>query len=100
LSLDKGNATASFVSANAEVRDAIETALPRLREMFANAGIELGQTNVSAESFKQQAGSGEGHRSASQWRSDNAILVADTAGSQADGASAIQRGSGMVDIFA
>ena len=56
LSIDKGNASLSFASANAEVRDAIETALPRLREMFASAGIELGHTNVGTESFSQQAG--------------------------------------------
>ncbi|MFZ4535673.1 flagellar hook-length control protein FliK [Propionivibrio sp.] len=100
LKLDKGNAIVSFVSANSEVRNAIETALPRLREMFASAGIELGQTNVSAESFKQQAGSWEGNRSSSQWRADNAILDASSAGSLPARAFATQQGNGMVDIFA
>jgi flagellar hook-length control protein FliK len=100
LSLDKGNATASFVSANAEVRDAIETAMPRLREMFASAGIALGQTNVSAESFRQQAGNGEGNRPASHWAADNAILVADPLGSARAKGFAVRQGNGMVDIFA
>jgi flagellar hook-length control protein FliK len=100
LSLDKANATASFVSANADVRSAIESAMPRLREMFASAGINLGQTNVSAESFRQQAGNGEGYRPSSQWTADNAILVADAAGSARSGGFAVQRGNGMVDIFA
>lgn len=100
LNLDKGNASASFVSANAEVRDAIETALPRLREMFASAGIELGQTNVSAESFRQQPGNGEGQRSSSQWVADNAILGTDTAGSLSARAFSVKHGNGLVDIFA
>jgi len=100
LNLDKGNASASFVSANAEVRDAIETALPRLREMFASAGIELGQANVSAESFRQHPGSGEGKQSSSQWVADNAILGADSAGSLSARAFSAQHGNGLVDIFA
>lgn len=100
LSLDKGSATASFVSANAEVRDAIETAMPRLREMFASAGINLGQTNVSAESFRQQAGNGEGHRPASQRAADNAILIADSVGSTRARGFDVRQGNGMVDIFA
>jgi flagellar hook-length control protein FliK len=100
LNLDKGNASASFVSANAEVRDAIETALPRLREMFASAGIELGQANVSAESFRQQSGNGDGQRSSSRWVADNAILGADSAGLLSARTFSVKHGNGLVDIFA
>lgn len=100
LNLDKGSASATFVSANAEVRDAIETALPRLREMFASAGIELGQTNVSAESFRQQPGNGEGQRSSSQWVADNAILGAGSAGALSARAFSETHGNGLVDIYA
>lgn len=100
LNVDKGNATASFTSANAEVRDSIESALPRLREMFASAGIELGQTNVSAESFRQQAEHGEANRNTSRWASDNAILVGDSVAVLAGGVSATHQGIGLVDTFA
>lgn len=100
LNIDKGSATASFVSASAEVRDAIETALPRLREMFANAGIALGQTNVSAQSFQQHASNGEANRSSSQWMTDNAILVENSAGSLSTRTFYAQQGNGLVDIFA
>lgn len=100
ITVDKGNATASFASANSDVREAIETALPRLREMFANAGIQLGQTNVGAESFQQQAANGGANYAASRWMSDNAILAADSAGSLSARAFAAQQGNGMVDIFA
>ena len=100
LSIDNGNASVSFASANAEVRDSIETAMPRLREMFASAGIELGQTNVGAESFRQQNSDAQSPASASRSTSDNAILAADTASAvQSRGLSA-QRGNGLVDLFA
>lgn len=99
LNIDKGHATASFVSANADVRDALETALPRLREMFANAGISLGQTNVSAESSQQQTEGNPGNGGKARWSSDNAILVADSAAVMPLG-TFIQRGNGTVDIFA
>ena len=100
ITVDKGNATASFASANAEVREAIETALPRLREMFANAGIQLGQTNVGAESFQRQPASDGAGFSNARWVSDNAILVGDAAGSGSGRTLALQQGNGMVDIFA
>jgi len=100
LSLDKANATASFVSTNADVRNAIEAAMPRLREMFASAGINLGQTNVGAESFRQPAGNGDGAQPSSRWTADNAILVAGSVGAARSGSLALQRGNGMVDIFA
>jgi flagellar hook-length control protein FliK len=100
LTVEKGHAAASFFSANAEVRDAIETALPRLREMFASAGIELGQTNVGAESFKQQPGYGEQNRSTSQGGGDNAILAGNVQDPLPSRAFSGQQGNGMVDIFA
>ena len=69
--------------------------------MFASAGIELGQTNVGAQSFsQQQAWNGEQNQSSSRWLSDNAILAADTTGSLATGALTVRQGNGMVDIFA
>jgi flagellar hook-length control protein FliK len=50
-----GNETgAQFFTANANVRDALEAAFPRLRELLAGAGITLGDTTVSSQSFAQQ----------------------------------------------
>ena len=100
LNVDKGNATAAFVSANAEVRDAIETAMPRLREMFANAGIQLGQTNVSSESFRQQSEGGSSLAARSQGGSDNAILAGGPGESLTSRAFLGRSGNGLVDLFA
>ena len=101
LNVDKGNVSASFTSANAEVREAIETALPRLREMFASAGIELGQTNVSAESFKQQQQpDNENSANRSQAVSGNGILATSGTGSTSAATYGTRQGNGLVDIFA
>lgn len=39
--------TVVFSSANPQVRDALESSIPRLREMFADAGVGLGSVNVN-----------------------------------------------------
>lgn len=56
-------ATVNFTSPNAQVRDAIETAMPRLREMFAETGLSLGDVNVRQESFSQQQNHAEENKS-------------------------------------
>lgn len=103
LKIDNGtsSATATFVSTNAEVRETIEAALPRLREMLAGVGIDLGQANVSAESFRQQAsGQGGGSSDASRSTSDNAILASESPGARMPGQIVTGQGRGLVDIFA
>jgi flagellar hook-length control protein FliK len=96
LNINKDSASAYFVSPNAEVREAIETALPRLREMLAGAGIELGQTNVSAQSSRQENGQ-EARHGTPRWMADEAILDSASLRNQAIIA---QRGNSLVDTFA
>lgn len=100
LNVDKGNATATFVSSNPDVRESIETALPRLREMFAGIGIELGQANVSSESFKQPASDYDGSTNRSQEDGSNGILSVSTNQTASAGAYTTRLGDGLVDIFA
>ena len=54
LSITQDQATAQFVSPHASVREAIQDALPRLKEMLADNGIQLGNVTVGAESFQQR----------------------------------------------
>lgn len=101
LSLNGEQMTAHFVSANQEVRQALEDALPRLREMLAGAGINLGQANVGSQQQQQAqaeqfAAKGENSRQSS----DGAILPADQHGIDTASARPIQRGQGLVDLFA
>lgn len=44
-----GVADATFVTAHAEVRQAIEAAIPKLREMLDQSGIQLGQANINSQ---------------------------------------------------
>jgi flagellar hook-length control protein FliK len=64
LQISGDEAVVQFASAHADVRSAIEAALARLRESMAQAGIQLGDASVSAESFREQdahhSGTGEG----------------------------------------
>jgi len=52
LKMSGDQATATFTSPHAAVRDAIEQALPKLREMMADNGIMLGNAMVSDQSAK------------------------------------------------
>jgi flagellar hook-length control protein FliK len=63
LSVSNNQATVEFMAAQPEVRQALEAALPRLRDMMSESGIQLGQANVSAGGQQQFAGSDGGGRS-------------------------------------
>jgi len=101
LQLDKNSAQAHFVAASPEVRSAIESAVPRLREMLASAGVELGQVSVGGESFRQQADGGE-RQAARQPRigSDKAILGIGSTGGLSGSMTLTRHGSSLVDTFA
>lgn len=100
LNLSGDQATLAFASPHAEVRQAIESALPQLKEMLSSAGINLGQSNVGANLSQQNpehAFSGaNGNRSANE----NAILPANEKAANIAGSAVIHRGRGMVDLFA
>ncbi|MCW8901577.1 MAG: flagellar hook-length control protein FliK [Gammaproteobacteria bacterium] len=52
-------ASVNITSPHSQVREALETAVPKLREMFAENGLSLGDVNVRQESFAQQQNSNE-----------------------------------------
>lgn len=54
IKVNGDQATALFTSPHAVVRDAIEQALPKLREMLADNGIMLGNATVSDQSPREQ----------------------------------------------
>ena len=101
LDIRNEQASAVFVSGSAEVREAIESALPRLREMLAGVGVELGQANVSHESFRQASDQGSQQRPAAAGGSNTGVdrgsVSISAAGSTVAGARA---GNGLVDTFA
>jgi flagellar hook-length control protein FliK len=100
LNLSKDGANAFFVSTNAEVRETIEAALPRLKEMLADVGIQLGQSNVGSESSRQQMENQEARQGSPRLRADNAILGADLPGTLPGQAVTAQGINGLVNTFA
>lgn len=97
LKMNGDQATAMFTSPHAAVRDAIEQAIPKLREMLADNGIMLGQTMVSDHTASN--------------RRDNAPRKAQGRATAAEGineggklqevrVTGISRHNGMVDTFA
>lgn len=100
LTVNNDQATALFVSHHSAVREAIETAMPRLREMLANNGIMLGNASVSAESFaqQQQAFEQQGNKGNGSANAGGEVgAIGRMAGKTPPGA--LTR-IGMVDIFA
>lgn len=60
ISVTGESATINFVVQSQQTRDAMDNATPRLREMLAEKGIELGQSSVRQENDGQQADSEDG----------------------------------------
>lgn len=102
LSLNGDQATATFASPFGEVRQAIESALPQLKEMLSSSGIDLGQANVGANLAQQQRESQQQQAKTRRDGDENAILPAtgDHASSGTIALGATGRGQGKVDLFA
>lgn len=91
-------ATVNFSSPHASVRDALDAALPRLREMLQEAGLSLGNSNVSDQALAQRdSGQSGGHAGASTGGgSGEAVGLDGEAQPMANGRS----GVGLVDLYA
>lgn len=95
LSVNGDHTSAVFVAATPAARDALEQALPKLRDFLADAGINLSQATVGGESSR------EGGRQGGQ--PNRHAGGGDVAVSASDGAAVsavLRRADGMVDTFA
>ncbi|MEO6354149.1 MAG: flagellar hook-length control protein FliK [Burkholderiaceae bacterium] len=98
LNINKESADATFIAAQPEVRQALEAALPKLREMLQEAGIQLGQANVSSNMpDRQSTDSGSGGRMGAQDRVDQSDSEEAPAITLSPGRTIRQ---GLVDAFA
>ena len=91
LTVHNDQATIQFVSQHQEVRTALESALPRLKEMMMDSGISLGNASVDSGS-SQQSGFGQQDRPE---RSGGSLLSA-----TGHIPARISRSIGKVDTFA
>ncbi|AXS79185.1 flagellar hook-length control protein FliK [Dechloromonas sp. HYN0024] len=100
ISLNGDQASATFASPHPEVRQAIQDSLPQLREMFSTAGISLGQANVGSHMPSQNREASYQFANEARSSGENAILSPDSHASSAPAGIPIQRGRGLVDLFA
>ncbi|BCT67849.1 flagellar hook-length control protein FliK [Nitrosospira sp. NRS527] len=98
LSISDDQVSAMFISQQADVRQALEAALPRLKEMMADSGINLSNTTVSADSTRQQAESEQQNHSGARYGKGSGQM---TMPGMDAGANPIRsRGNSLVDTFA
>jgi flagellar hook-length control protein FliK len=91
LSLSGNEAGAQFYSPNPVVRDAIEAALPRLRELMAQAGLALGDAQVHDEAFAQREAEGGARGEVDSGEAKAPLVSA--------GGVAARAGLGLVDLY-
>ena len=99
ITVTNDQATAVFVSAHASVRESIEAALPKLREMMGESGLTLGNVNVSSQSFQQQQQTAHGEEKSSSKQGNLIPELALDSGLPGLSARTVVR-HGLVDIFA
>lgn len=103
LTITDKQATIQFSSPHGAVRDAVENALPKLREVFADNGIMLGNTTVSDQTPRERNAAGflnqDAPPGAPRETADDATLSVSMAPIDTPVSSG-RRHIGMIDTFA
>lgn len=102
LKVTDNQATALFSSPHGAVREAIESALPRLRESLADSGITLGQATVSDQAPQDRGQQERQHTAGGRGLETGGESGADTALASVSGSvtTAVPRHNGLFDTFA
>ena len=99
ITIGEHETTAVFTSPHGAVRDAVESALPRLREVLAESGITLGNASLTADSPRD--GSAFAQSREHMRRGEHPADTDATASARAlIGNDVRVRGNGLVDLFA
>lgn len=96
VQLDQQQATVQFVSASPEVRQALQDALPVLRDLLSQSGIQLGQTNVGSQQFSQS----EQQQQASQRQNRPNRAPEAPPETEENALEPIRQGQGLVNLIA
>ena len=99
LKMNGDQASATFTSPHAAVREAIEQAIPKLREMLADSGIMLGNAMVNDQAAKNGQDSSP-RTPRGRATTDTSAATLETGGIQDVHVAQIKRHNGMVDTFA
>jgi flagellar hook-length control protein FliK len=103
LEISENQLTAQFTSPHSGVRDAVENALPKLRDILADSGIKLGNTTVSDQPSRDRSAEGfmnQGYGSAAQ--RETSYKATESNGISPTTAQGIpmRRHNGLLDTFA
>jgi flagellar hook-length control protein FliK len=96
MNMSGNEAGAQFFSANANVRDALEASFPRLRELLAGAGINLGDATLTSQSFADARQEGQAQAGAGTSSGNSEGTPASLAERLHVGAARL---SGLVDLY-
>lgn len=95
------HASLTFCSPHSAVRDAIEHALPRLRDMMSESGVQLGDVNVSQQSLSHHHANPERFMQQHQSGGDGRGTRSETAEMDALPPVQLPRiGTGLIDTYA
>lgn len=94
LQMDGDKVHATFSSAHADVRHALESSIPRLREMLNEQGFQLGNADVGQQHTAQDGKAGGSQNG--QGGSEGEMVVTETIVSPAQ----LMRQRGLVDAYA
>ncbi len=100
LRISDNQATALFTSPHGAVRDAVENALPKLREILADNGIMLGNTTVSDQPPRDRSTDGFMHQGSGTAAQHEDFGIASGSAELLPTAAPVRRHNGMVDTFA
>lgn len=98
LNVTNSHATVTFTAAQPEVRHALENAMPKLREMLGDAGIQLGQASINSGSAQQQNAPAQQTLQNSRQLDAGTDSIETTISSTRTAPTAV--GIGLVDTFA
>ncbi|MDO8702240.1 MAG: flagellar hook-length control protein FliK [Undibacterium sp.] len=99
LSINNDQANATFISAHSDVREALESAMPKLRQMMDDAGVQLSSFSVKSEASNQGNQSAE-DRSFSRSKSNATETIAGIDSVATPDTIRKSSGLGIVDTFA
>lgn len=97
--VQKEHAHVSFAAPNAQVRDALEAAIPRLREMLGEQGLDLANVDVGQHSFAEQREQNSAEEFASAANSNSNLAETESSGIEEEKTTIIQAGNGLLDTY-
>jgi flagellar hook-length control protein FliK len=101
ISVNQDQASVMFASHHAMVRDALDAAIPRLREYLAEQGLSLVDVDISQHSFAQQDQARNSHQQAADgFQHGNGMEFPAPGADEEMMVAASQVGRGMLDLYA